>query len=135
MRFQTGWKLRYARTEKCICSVMREEKSLKSLKLWIRDFILPRSEYSEDKKLVRDNFLYILLMAVGLFGTSYFQTAAASRMDAIILYPLSSALSLVAGSTMASIFFKEKIKRDCVIGVIIVFLALILSRADTLFIK
>lgn len=103
--------------------------------LIVGKLILPRSEYSEDKKLVRDNFIYILLMAAGLFGTSYFQTAAASRMDAIILYPLSSALSLVAGSTMASIFFKEKIKRDCVIGVIIVFLALILSRADTLFIK
>ena len=74
-------------------------------------------------------------MAAGLFGSSYFQTAAASHMDAIILYPLSSAFSLIAGSTMAAVCFKEKIKRDCIIGMIIVFAALILSRADTLFMK
>ena len=97
--------------------------------------ILPNENPSDDKELVKNNFLYIIIMAAGLFCSSYFQTAAASFMDAIILYPLSSALSLVAGSTMAALCFKEKIKRDCVIGTIVVFVALVLSRADVLFVK
>lgn len=105
------------------------------ISLVVGKLILPHSKPSEDKALIKGNLLYIVLMAAGLFGSSYFQTAAASHMDAIILYPLSSALSLIAGSTMAAVCFKEKIKRDCIIGMIIVFAALILSRADTLFMK
>lgn len=78
--------------------------------------------------LIRGNLTYIVLMSLGLFGASYFQTLAAASVDAIILYPMVNALSLIAGSVMANLFFKERISRDSVFGVIFVLAALIFSR-------
>lgn len=77
-----------------------------------------------DKKVI----LYATLMAFGLFGNSYFQALAAKNVDAIILYPVASALSLGGASIMSSIFFGEKMNRDSVIGVILVFIAMLLAR-------
>lgn len=77
---------------------------------------------------MKGNLRYIGIMAFGLFGTSYFQSLAAKRVEAILLYPMVSALSLVAGSVMASVFFKEKMRKDCVIGIFVLFAALMLSR-------
>ena len=58
-------------------------------------------------------------MTVGLFCSSYFQTLAAKTVDAIVLYPMTCALSLIAGSSMASIFFKENFTKDSVISNVI----------------
>lgn len=80
------------------------------------------------KSFIKNSMIYIILMAVGLFCSSYFQTLAAKTVDSIILYPMTCALSLVAGSAMASIFFKEKFTKDSVIGIILVFIALIVSK-------
>ena len=63
--------------------------------------------------------IYIIFMTVGLFCSSYFQTLAAKTVDAIVLYPMTCALSLVAGSSMASIFFKENFTKDSVISNVI----------------
>lgn len=73
-------------------------------------------------------FFYATVMAVALFGNTYFQTLAARSVDALILYPVSSALSLGAASAMSSICFGEKMNRDSVIGVILVFIALLFAR-------
>lgn len=73
-------------------------------------------------------FIYATLMAFGLFGNTYFQALAAKRIDAIILYPMANALSLGGASAMSAIFFGEKMNRDSIIGVILVFIALLFAR-------
>ena len=83
---------------------------------------------AEKRQLIKGNMKYIVLMTLGLFGTSYFHTLAAASVDAIILYPMVNALSLIAGSVMASLFFKERISRDSIMGVIFVLAALIFSK-------
>ncbi len=72
-------------------------------------------------------FFYATVMALALFGNTYFQTLASRSVDALILYPLSSALSLGGASAMSAIFFGEKMNRDSVIGVVLVFIALLFS--------
>lgn len=83
---------------------------------------------AESNKMIRDIFGYIIVMSVALFGATFFQTLAAARVDAVILYPLVSALSLIAGSTMSSLFFKEKLKKDCIVGIVFVLCAMIFSK-------
>lgn len=86
------------------------------------------NEKTKTDNMIKSNFGYILVMSISLFGTSFFQTLAAARIEAIILYPLLSALSLIAGSTMASLLFKEKLKKDCILGIALVLCALIFSK-------
>lgn len=93
-----------------------------------KGFFKKASPNIEHRRLIKKNMKYILLMSAGLFGTSYFQTLAAARVDAIILYPMVNALSLIAGTTMASLFFNEKISKDCIIGVLFMLSALIFSK-------
>ena len=80
------------------------------------------------KNIVKSNFKFLLIMAFGNFFANYFQGLAAKTVDAIVLYPLISALSLIAGSFMAAVMFKERVTKNCVIGVVLVGIALILSR-------
>ncbi|MGM9668564.1 MAG: EamA family transporter [Faecousia sp.] len=88
----------------------------------------PRDTQQHHHHLIRGNMKYVVLMSLGLFGASYFQTLAAASVEAFILYPLTNALSLIAGSLMASLFFQERINKDSVLGVIFVLAALIFSR-------
>ena len=83
---------------------------------------------AQSEDAVKNNLGRIAVMSAGLFCASFFQTLAAARIDAIILYPITNALSLIAGSTMASLFFKEKLKKDCIIGMAFVLCALIFSK-------
>lgn len=78
--------------------------------------------------VLHGNVIYMLIMSGSLFATSFFQTLAAKSIDAVILYPILSGLSLVAGSAMSALFFKEKLTRNSVIGITFVFGALVLSR-------
>lgn len=96
--------------------------------LFISERLFKKSPNTGNQQFIRTNMKFILIAAFGLFATTYFQTLAAKSVDAIILYPMVNALSLIAGTTMASLFFKEKISKDCIIGIIFVFAALILSR-------
>ncbi len=83
---------------------------------------------SKPKEKVKKSFWYLFTMAVSIFLATFFEVLASKQIDAIILYPLLNALSLIAGSLMASISFGEKIKKDSVIGIISVFAALVLSN-------
>ncbi len=78
--------------------------------------------------LDRKVLLYATIMALALFGNSYFQTLAAKSIDAIILYPATNALSLGGASIMSSIFFGEKMNLDSIIGVVLVFAAMLFAR-------
>ncbi len=79
-------------------------------------------------KMSRRVYVYIAVMAIALFLNTYFMTLAATSIEAIILYPLSSALSLVAGSITAHVCFGEKIKRDSAVGIVFTLAALLLSQ-------
>lgn len=71
-----------------------------------------------------------ILIPIGIaqYASVYFQTLASASLDAVVLYPVSSALSLVGGTLMAWAVFKEKPTRDTVIGIILLFSALVLSK-------
>ena len=98
------------------------------LLLLLLRLFLPNPPQEMRRPIIRSNLKYLAVMAPALFGASYFQTLAAAQMDAVILYPLSNALNLIAGSTMATLFFKEKMRKSCVVGIILVFIALVCSR-------
>lgn len=72
--------------------------------------------------------LYMVMMAGALFAVSFFQTMAAKTVDAIILYPLISGLSLVGGALMAAFVFREKPDRNGVIGILLVISAVVISK-------
>ncbi len=71
-------------------------------------------------------FIYVLIMAVCLFGCSYFKTIAAKTLNSAILYPLSQGLSLINSSLMAAFLFKEKPNKQSIIGVITAFIGLMI---------
>lgn len=69
---------------------------------------------------------YILIMAVCLFANSYFKTLAAGHLSAVLLYPLNQGSSLILSALMSSFFFKEKITKKAVVGIVIAFAGLII---------
>lgn len=71
---------------------------------------------------------YMVVMSGSLFAVSFFQTLAAKTVDAIILYPLISGLGLVGGALMAALCFKEKPNRNCIIGIVLVLGAVVISK-------
>lgn len=82
----------------------------------------------KEKSVMHGNIKYMLIMSIALFATSFFQTLAAKSVDAVILYPILSGLSLAAGSSMSALFFKEKLTHNSLVGITLVFCALVLSR-------
>lgn len=81
----------------------------------------------DSRGIVRENFLFLTVMAIGNFASTYFQSIAAKTVDSIILYPVFNALILIAGGVVSTVFFKEKFTKSCLVGLILVFVALILS--------
>ena len=69
--------------------------------------------------------LYIGVMAIGLYGYTYFKTAAAAHLSAVQLYPLFQGFTLLNTCIIARLF-KEKITLRAVIGLLIAFAGLLL---------
>ncbi len=69
---------------------------------------------------------YIVVMAICLFFYSFFKTLAATRLDSILLYPISQVGSMLLASLMAMIFFKEKMNWKGVLGIVIALCAMLL---------
>lgn len=74
----------------------------------------------------RRKVLYILIMAIFLFCNTYFKTLASERLPAVQVYPLAQGSALVLSSLMAALFFKEKIKPLCIVGLLVLFTGLLL---------
>ncbi len=68
--------------------------------------------------------IYIFIMAVCLFFSSYTKTLAADHLSSVTLYPLCQGLSLVGSITMAALFFGEKPNGKCIFGVFLAFASL-----------
>lgn len=80
--------------------------------------------------VIRPILLYVVVMAVCLFAYSYFKTAAAQYLDAVLLYPLSQGCAVTFSLLMAAFLFKERINGRCIIGVVLSFFALLLINLD-----
>ncbi len=85
----------------------------------------PNNKNKPDKKV----FVYVFIMAVCLFGYSYFKTLAAKTVDSATLYPLTQGLSLIISSLMATFLFKERLNKNAVIGMILAFVGLMVLNA------
>lgn len=69
---------------------------------------------------------YILVMAVCLFANSFFKTLAAKHLESAVLYPLNQGSALIISSFMSRIFFKEKLTKRCILGLVLAFVALLI---------
>lgn len=81
---------------------------------------------SAEKADFKKIFWYIFIMAVCLFANSYFKTLAASRLSAVLLYPLNQGCALLLAALMAAVFFKEKLTLKAIIGILIAFVGLLI---------
>jgi uncharacterized membrane protein len=75
---------------------------------------------------VKKSYLYIIIMAIALFATSYFKTLAAKYLSAVQLYPLNNGGAVMLSLFMAAVFFKERINIRCIIGICLSFGALLM---------
>lgn len=75
--------------------------------------------------LDRRKMLYIAIMAFFLFSNSYFKTLATGLLPAVQVYPLTQGAAIVLTLLMSAIFFKEKIKPLCIMGLGVLFAALL----------
>ena len=95
--------------------------------LFLATLFSKREESGTAQGIVRKNFVFLSIMAIGNFASTYFQSIAAKTVDSIILYPMFNALILIAGGIVSAVLFKEKFTKSCLVGLILVFVALILS--------
>ena len=93
-----------------------------------KDFESNEEKVEKKKSIKYNQLIYMAIMAGALFAVSYFQTSAAKTVDAIILYPLLSALSLVAGSIMSVVSFHEKLDKNGIVGIVLVVIAVVFSK-------
>ena len=80
----------------------------------------------QGKLQIKPILVYVLIMSVCLFFSSYFKTAAANYLPAPELYPLYQGLALVLSTLMATFLFRERLTVKCVAGIFLSFIALIL---------
>ncbi len=79
-------------------------------------------------RVVKPIWLYVAIMAACLFLNSYFNTMAASHLDAVILYPMSQGLAMVLSVVMAVVIFKEKLNVKSAIGIALTLTAIVLMN-------
>lgn len=98
-------------------------------------FLLALSPFLSDKKPMRSRIKtqktmlpWVAIAAACFYGVTYFQTGASALLDAVVMYPMYNGLLLAAGSIMAWLCFSEKPNRNSIIGVFLVFVAVVLSK-------
>ncbi len=95
--------------------------------LIIMYFVFPKKNKANDMKSnIKPIIGYILVMSVCLFSNSFFKTMAAAYLPSSQLYPLSQGAALILSSLVAAVFFKEKLTKRCIVGIIISFVALLM---------
>ncbi len=76
--------------------------------------------------ILKKTWIYVLIMAVCLYGNAYFKTEAATLLSAAKLYPLSQGGTMILGTLMSSFVFKEKLTLKSGISIAITFAALLI---------
>ena len=75
--------------------------------------------------VIKQIWLYILVMAISLFLNSYFKTAAAAYLDAVVMYPLSQGTAMLLSTVMSVVIFKEALSKKGVLGIILTLIAIV----------
>ena len=83
-----------------------------------------KEESIKEKFTLRPVWLYIVIMAIMLFSHSLLMTLAATKLEAVLLYPLSNGLSLFLSTLMCAVFFKEKPNLKSILGIVLAFVAI-----------
>lgn len=76
--------------------------------------------------ILKKNWVYVLIMAVCLYGNAYFKTEAATLLSAAKLYPLSQGGTMAIGTLMSAFIFKEKLTLKSYASIVITFIALLI---------
>ena len=84
--------------------------------------------FTGEKRLMREIFWYIVVMAVCMFANSWFKTSAAAYLTSVQLYPLYQGASLILLSVMSAVFFREKITVSSAVGIVLAFVSLIMMN-------
>ena len=77
------------------------------------------------KVLLKETFVALVLMSVCLFANSYFKAFATKFLTAAQIYPVYQSIGLILSATMSAVFFKERLTRRSVLGIVLAFTALI----------
>lgn len=86
----------------------------------------PRAQICK-KFLAKRALLLICLSTAGIFAASFLQASAAKGIDASVMYPVLNGLSVCSGTLMSVFIFGEKPKKESVIGICLVFVALLMN--------
>ncbi len=80
------------------------------------------------KNINSKGLLYTIFMAICLFLNSFFKTLASKELDMALIAPLSQGASLVFVAIISAIFFGEKIKSRCIVGIVLAITGLIIMN-------
>ena len=76
--------------------------------------------------ILKKTWYFVLIMAVCLYGNSFFKTEAANYLSAAKLYTLSQGGTMAIGTLMSAFLFKEKLTLKSGISLAITFLGLLI---------
>ena len=76
--------------------------------------------------IFKKTWYFVLIMAVCLYGNSFFKTEAANYLSAAKLYTLSQGGTMAIGTLMSAFIFKEKLTLKSYVSIAITFIGLLI---------
>jgi len=76
--------------------------------------------------ILKKTWYFVLIMAVCLYGNSFFKTEAANYLSAAKLYTLSQGGTMAIGTLMSAFLFKEKLTLKSYASIAITFIGLLI---------
>lgn len=76
--------------------------------------------------ILKKTWYFVLIMAVCLYGNSFFKTEAANYLSAAKLYTLSQGGTMTIGTLMSAFIFKEKLTLKSYVSIAITFIGLLI---------
>jgi len=76
--------------------------------------------------ILKKTWYFVLIMAVCLYGNSFFKTEAANYLSAAKLYTLSQGGTMAIGTLMSAFIFKEKLTLKSYVSIAITFIGLLI---------
>ena len=102
---------------------------ISALLLLVASFLMPQKPGLVVRgKRVKKLMAWVSVMAVCFYVVTFFQTKASAALGAVVTYPINNGACLIAGNVMAWLCFSEKPTKNSIVGMILVFSALMLAR-------
>ena len=86
----------------------------------------PEDNYGGAVAILKKTWYFVLIMAVCLYGNSFFKTEAANYLSAAKLYTLSQGGTMAIGTLMSAFLFKEKLTLKAYASIAITFIGLLI---------